>query len=234
MTREPSRIRHQASPPRYEIKMVFSGLETKQIHNLILGHSQLFKVAFPPRQVNNIYYDSGDFQLLNAHIQGANHRSKLRLRWYHDTWKFSTSQYEIKSKSGNLGTKAVFPITKEIDLTNISWKQLLKTLKPHLAQNILHLLELTSPVLINKYQREYFESADRFIRITLDTNLKSFGQTFGIRPNLKNLSTMRNLTILEIKADATHYLKIASALEEFPQYCSAYSKYIHCTETIPL
>ncbi len=234
MTRVSSGTDLQTSSPRYEIKMVFNGLQTGLVRSLIIGHSQLFKKAYPSRQVNNIYFDTEDFQLKDAHIQGANSRIKIRQRWYHDTWKLSNSQFEIKSKSGNLGSKTVFPIPIEIDLSIISWNDLRALIRPFINQENQHLLINTSPVLINSYQREYFESADQLIRITLDTRMNSLSQVFNIRPNLQRKKPLRNACIMEIKADSTHNQEIASVLAEFPQYCMAYSKYIYGTETLPL
>lgn len=234
MTRKSSEISNQTGPSRYEIKMIFDGLQTAQVRSLIMAHSQLFKEAYPSRQVNNIYFDSEDFQLIQAHIQGSYHRSKLRLRWYGDTWKFSTSQYEIKSKTGNLGTKVIFPILTDVDLTEISWLQLQSLIQPFIDQNNQHIIKLTWPALINMYHREYFENAERSLRITLDSGVKSLGQTFGSHPNLRHFTPVRNVTILEVKADKSQSQLIADVLEEFPQYCEAYSKYIHGTETIPL
>ena len=234
MTRLNPGIDLQTTHSRYEIKMVFSGLQSDLVRSLIRGHSTLFKKTYPSRQVNNIYFDTEDFQFKNDHIQGAQQRIKIRQRWYHDTWKLSNSQLEIKSKSGNLGSKIVFPIPIEIDLTKITWNEFRKVVWLYPSNNVQLQLLNTRPVLVNRYQRDYFESADQLIRITLDTHLKSLDQVFGARPNLDRFIPMRNVCILEIKADSTQHLEIASTLGEFPQYCTAYSKYIHGTETIPL
>jgi len=222
------------SPSRYEIKMVFSGLQSDIVHNLIRSHSKLFKKTYPSRQVNNIYFDTEDFKFKIDHIQGAHHRIKIRQRWYHDTWILSKSQIEVKTKTGHLGSKFIFPISSEVDLTKINWNEFQKEiwLDPSLDDQ-LQLIN-TRPTIINKYQRDYFESADQLIRITLDTNLITFNQLFGARPNLSRSSPMRNVCVLEIKSDSVHHLEIASVLEEFPQYCTAYSKYINGTETIPI
>ncbi len=234
MTKVSSGTDLQTSSSRYEIKMVFNGLQTGLVRSLIIGHSQLFKKAYPCRQINNIYFDTEDFQLKDAHIQGNNNRIKIRQRWYHDTWKFSNSQFEIKTKSGNLGSKTVFPIPLEIDLTHISWNDLRTLIRPYINQENQHLLMNTNPVLINNYQREYFKSADQLIRITLDTRVNSLSQVFNGRPNLKRNRPYRNACIMEIKANSAYHQEIASVLAEFPQYCSAYSKYLHGTETLPI
>jgi hypothetical protein len=232
MTRASLETDPSAGPGRYELKLVFDGLSSGAVRSLIRGHSYLFKEVYPPRQVNNIYFDSADLKLRDIHIQGAFQRYKIRLRWYHDIWSFAGSQLEIKSKTGPLGLKVSFPISQEIDLGNHSWSEILNMIKSGLDPEGQNLIGGTHPVLINRYQREYYQSADRLIRITLDTKLQALDQTFGTRPNLSFYLPMRNLCILEIKADGRYHLEVARVLEEFPQYSSAMSKYINGTETI--
>ena len=43
---------------RYEIKMVFDNLRRFEVESWIQMHSCAFKVAFPDRQVNNIYFET--------------------------------------------------------------------------------------------------------------------------------------------------------------------------------
>ncbi len=232
MTREFLEINSQKDASRYELKMVFNGLQNSFVRSLILGHTQLFREVYPPRMVNNIYFDSEDFQLRDAHIQGVYERIKIRYRWYHKVWKTSDGKLEIKSKSGNLGIKTTFSVPGEIDLAKHPWKEVQHIISSELNHVIQNQFLMTRPVLINAYLREYFESADRLIRITLDTRLEALDQTFGSYPNLTTQLPIRNVCILELKSDLSRHQYIAAVLEEFPQYCSAYSKYIHSTETI--
>ena len=167
-----------------------------------------------------------------AHIQGFHKRIKIRLRWYHGSWQFSDSQLEIKQKSGNLGTKSIFSIPEQVNLQNMDWHQLYLTINSHLPPGIQQLFRQTTPILINNYQREYYQSADQLIRLTLDTCIKSLDQTFGNRANLINYLPMRNYCVVELKAGTSHHLKIAEVLSEFPQYTSAFSKFLLGTETI--
>ena len=217
---------------RYEIKMVFNGLEAGFVKSLVLGHSLIFKPAYPTRQVNNIYFDSVDFQLQDAHTQGSYQRFKIRLRWYHATWLVSPGFLEIKSKTGKLGQKLTRTIPQELDLTTQSWREIQASIENELEPKLQNLIRSTVPSLINYYQRDYYQSADGLIRITLDTSHHAFDQRFGPRPNLTRELPIRNETILEIKADSSRHEEIASLLDEFPNYCSAYSKYIQGTETM--
>jgi hypothetical protein len=216
------------------VKLAFNGLHSAIVRSLILGHSWLFRTAFPPRQVNNIYFDTVDLDLRSDHIQGAYQRKKIRLRWYGSKWSFSSSQLEIKSKIANLGSKRTYPIMGELDLTKLNWRDMQSRVLSQLPLEIHPLLDFIRPILISIYQREYYVSADGLIRITLDTDAKAYSQSFGGNPNLTKLLPMRNVCILEIKAGANCNVEIAEVLAEFPQYACAFSKYLQGTGSIPL
>ena len=119
-----SEINKENHLKRYEIKMVYDGLCIPEVESWIKGHSQLFKRAYPTRQVNNIYYDTHDLAFRDAHIQGAFDRFKIRYRWYHNSWIASEGQLEIKHKHGNLGKKEFFPIKAKINIPSLSWIQI--------------------------------------------------------------------------------------------------------------
>lgn len=234
MPRAFSATERLSGPGRYELKMVYDGLQSSLVRSLILGHSQLFQTAYPARQVNNIYFDSPDLQLQNDHIQGSPERFKLRLRWYHSTWNIRGGSLEVKHKKGRLGWKKISPIDLDIALEHLGWPEIMGRISASLDRGLEILFKSTGPVLINSYQREYYHSADRQIRLTLDRDVRVLDQRFGIRPNLTRYSPSRNLSILEIKADSESHQQIADILEEFPQYCSAYSKYLQGTESLSI
>ena len=231
MTREFSEINFGSSELRYEIKLVFSELDRGLVRSAILGHSSLFRKAFPDRQVNNIYFDTIDHQLRNDHIQGSLNRSKIRFRWYHSTWEIRQGQLEIKSKHANLGKKINYPIQASVNLEENGWRDIQRLISDHLPKEVKAGFEQTRPILVNHYQREYYEDAERKIRITLDYGLRSYDQAFSIDPNLRTLSPMQNVGVLELKAAAENYRQVSRVLDEFPQYAQAYSKYLQGVES---
>jgi len=215
---------------RYEVKMVYNGLCLPEVKSWILGHSQLFREAYPPRQVNNIYFDTHDLDFRDAHYQGVFNRFKIRYRWYHKSWIASKGQLEIKLKYGNLGNKEVFPIEGMIDIPTLTWSQIYELLRSELDLEFQYLFDPIIAILINNYQREYYVNADGNVRITLDTQHQCFDQSFGSKPNISHIMPMRSDLVLEFKANKSHYLEIADILEEFPLYSSAHSKYMAGTE----
>lgn len=225
-----SEINRENDLKRYEVKMVYDGLCIPEVESWIKGHSQLFRKAYPTRQVNNIYFDTHDMAFRDAHNQGVFDRFKIRYRWYHKSWIASEGQLEIKHKHGNLGKKEVFPIEVKIDISSLSWIQVNEIISSELDLDYRLLFDSTNPILINNYQREYYVNAAGNVRITLDTNQQCFDQSFGMKPNISNKVPMRSNLVLEIKAAQAHYLDISDVLEEFPLYSSAHSKYLIGTE----
>ena len=226
-----SEINQDNGLKRYEIKMVYDELRLGEVNSWIKSHSQLFRKAYPSRQVNNIYFDTHDMAFREAHIQGVFNRFKIRYRWYHKSWIASKGQLEIKHKYGNLGEKDVYLIDEEIDISSFSWNQIYGFIRSELDLDCQYLFDPTKPILINNYQREYYVNAAGTVRITLDTGQKCFDQKFGQSPNILNPLPMRRNLVLEIKTAVSHYLEISDALEEFPLYSTAHSKYLVGTES---
>lgn len=91
---------------RYELKMTFDVMQTQEILNKLLSSSLSFKEIFYERQVNNIYFDTLDYDDLKANIDGLFHRSKFRIRWYGCEETFYPI-LEEKIKQGQLGYKKI-------------------------------------------------------------------------------------------------------------------------------
>jgi SPX domain protein involved in polyphosphate accumulation len=217
---------------RYEIKLVYDGLQIDKVSSWIHTHPFLFRKEYPPRQVNNIYFDTVEMNLRTDHIQGIFSRYKLRYRWYHDTWTIKNGILECKQKSGNLGKKESYQLKGNIDLTVLNWKQIQEKINLELPPDWKIIFNATQPILINSYFREYYIDAERKIRITLDARQRTYNQGFSHKPNLTTETPMRNIMVLEIKAGKANYREIADVLAAFPLYSTAHSKYLEGTENI--
>ena len=215
---------------RYEIKLVYDGLQIDEVASWIQAHPFLFRREHPTRQINNIYFDTTDLVLRHDHMQGVHSRFKLRYRWYQSTWVAKNGQLELKQKIGNLGKKEVFFIKNTLDLTVLTWNQIRERIRSELEPEWKALFDSTRPVMINNYMREYYIDALGKIRITLDTRQKTYHQGFRPKPNLNLDMPLRNTMVLEVKAHPSHYKEIADVLAEFPLYSSAHSKYLEGME----
>ncbi len=218
---------------RYEVKMVMDAFQLGQVRSWVYTHSNAFHVSFPPRQVNNIYFDTFDHQFMLDHIDGVAERGKYRYRWYGNTWQLEGGQLEIKKKMAKLGQKDLFPFSGSIDLSHCSWRELYLALRRGFKEctpGTIDLLELLLPTLINHYQREYYLSMDGVVRLTLDYDMVAYEQRFGLKPNLNYPQPARSNLVIEIKGAKDEHRRIADTLSEFPQRCSQNSKYLNGLE----
>ena len=67
---------------RKERKFVVSEKPATAVEFFIKAHSAMFFQPFPPRIVNNIYFDSKDFHNYGDNVIGSANRVKFRIRWY--------------------------------------------------------------------------------------------------------------------------------------------------------
>ena len=216
--------------PRYEIKIPCEPHRLPQIQALVRLHPAHWRVAYPPRQINNIYFDTPDHQALNGNLSGAGVRSKLRLRWYGPCLHtVAGARLELKHKEGMVGGKGIWPIHTRLDLANTAWPEVRQTIRQVAGtQADPWLAQFACPVLINHYQREYYATADQKVRLTIDTKLQAFDQRFSDCPNLRRPAVITDCMIVELKAPADHvsYQRLVQVLAHFPLRPDRHSKYV--------
>jgi hypothetical protein len=212
---------------RYEVKMVCLERQLPLVRAWLWLHPDAFVEAFPPRQVNNLYLDSQDLDCLNANLIGVSERSKLRLRWYGDNHTEVQGALELKRRSSQVGWKESCPIPVKLDLTRISWQELIWQLKEHARGNsAVWLSSADRPVLINSYTREYYVSADRQVRITLDYDQVVYEQVTYAAPNLVVRSPVEPCVVVEVKSDSDLHRRVSNVLTSFPVQTQRNSKYV--------
>lgn len=157
---------------RYERKYQIGHLSKFAVEQAVRLHPAGFQKIFPDRQVNNIYFDTPDYQTCRDNIEGSNQRKKYRLRWYGtDIDQIQQARFEIKIKHNELGRKEtiIFPNHSLGNLKAITQK--VRELK--IGQTTNRFLKL-SPTLLNTYERSYFGTSDGKFRITVDWNLRFY------------------------------------------------------------
>jgi hypothetical protein len=190
-------------------------------------HPDAFREAYPPRQVNNVYFDSHEMHCLEDNLIGVGERSKLRFRWYGTGYSAIRGFLELKHKSGQVGWKDQCPIETTLDLSTGTWPDLVRQLRAHASGTAAFwLAQADQPVLINGYMREYYESADRQVRVTIDCNHVAYEQMMYAAPNLVSRSHVRGPVIIEIKADTALHRRVSDVLCTFPLPTGRHSKYV--------
>ncbi len=199
---------------RYEKKFILEKYDLAQLRAWILLHTAAFRVTFPKRLVQNIYFDTYDFQALEENLAGVSDRKKYRVRWYNDDTQ--AAMLECKIKKGLLGEKKTWKLE---DLPSNLLENL--TILTKNVEDLTHLkLQATS---INRYEREYYESFDGRFRLTIDYNIQYQ------QPDTKNAFAVQLETpiVLELKYDAAYEEEAETLFQSFPLRQSRHSKYVN-------
>jgi SPX domain protein involved in polyphosphate accumulation len=212
---------------RYERKYAVTGLSFDGVVRIVRSNPAMFGELYPPRYINNIYFDSLFLKSFYETLDGVSNRAKYRLRWYGDIQPEIPveSQLEIKVREGLLNTKKTFQLEKTdfstLNTENIKEHILESTALPHGFRE-----ELISkiPLLINSYKRNYYISADGKFRLTVDRNIQYLS---GKSPDLIIDSELFNKEqiIVEIKYAVGDDDTASGISSHFPFRLSRNSKY---------
>jgi len=160
---------------RYERKFTAGIHHRGHVDLLVRQNPAVFRQAFQPRQVNNIYFDTPGLDCFFDNLFGVGKRWKARIRWYGEIrQEIQQPILELKLKQGYLNTKKswpLHPVNLSGEITNL---QFLKDViaNSELPGDVRSGLLSMQPVLLNNYQRSYFVSADKNFRLTIDTGLE--------------------------------------------------------------
>jgi SPX domain protein involved in polyphosphate accumulation len=210
---------------RQELKFVIPAEDRHRALHQIRTNDGFFCKQYPDRQVNNIYFDSHDYDAYWDNLSGVSTRRKTRYRWYGSSLVPTAGAMEQKFRRNHLNWKQLNKVQESIARENDSWFSIRRKLISCLPRELSHhLYENPVPVLVNRYQRSYFISRESDIRITLDTEL-TFHKQGNILPNFTRKVSLSNYIILEIKFPVRSKDKYLKLMPRFPFPVSRCSKY---------
>ena len=166
-------------------------------------------------------------------LAGVSTRRKVRLRWYGDDTTKVQGVFEVKCKRNMNGWKVSQPLVRELDLSELVWTELIAAIRAELTHDLqAHLDSTGSPVVLNRYQREYYVSFDGKLRVTLDYSQVAFDQRHSSYPNLRLPLPPSNEIVIEFKVSAENRHRSARMISAFPLRMSKYSKYSRGVESL--
>jgi hypothetical protein len=200
---------------RYERKYRIEGLPAAWVIQAVRQHPSSFRLLFPDRQINNIYFDTPDLSGFNQNVAGVPQRRKHRLRWYGTlNEQLRQPTFEIKIKDGEMGYK------EAQRLDNCAWQQLLAVFKTIPQLQYLPL----RPVLVNSYQRSYWGTSDGRFRITIDQSLQF--APFSWQTPARNFHSLPdNAIVMELKYEGEDDDAAQRIMEFLPFRQTKNSKY---------
>lgn len=209
---------------RYERKFLVPDLSYELLQQYVKTHPAQFKSIYHERHVNNIYFDTLNYENYYANVDGEMNRLKFRIRWYGDLFSDSqTPVLEVKIRKGYVGTKQYVdlpPLTMGSSFSQLKLMNWLKGIQ--LPDSIRYQLLRQVPSLINRYKRCYFLSADRQFRISIDDDISVFSPLSKIL----GFPTKLPYRVLEVKYSTENNDLVSKITSKFPFRMTRSSKYV--------
>ncbi len=218
---------------RLEIKFITHDFNYPLVINWIKLNKENFKKKYSDRIVNNIYFDSFDYEAFKDNIYGSSSRMKIRYRWYSHFKDQKKGKLEFKYKRNIFGWKKRFKIPNLKINSDLRLNKLKKTIMDNLSGYEKVIFENNCEAMIlNQYQREYYENYDNRFRVTVDTSHNVYDQRFCKKINLTNKALIQKYIIVEFKFERknSHLSKIM--LKSLPFRISRNSKYINSIRSV--
>ncbi|MBT5875970.1 MAG: polyphosphate polymerase domain-containing protein [Candidatus Latescibacteria bacterium] len=212
---------------RLEIKFTAYETEIPRLTQWLHLHKSGFGTPYPPRWINNVYFDSHEYFAYAENLFGSSNRTKVRYRWYGDYTDLQTGELEIKCKRNCFSWKQHFPITLDPSLAGASWREIRRCIMDQLpADGALWMDTHPQPVITNRYHRQYFVSADGRVRATIDSRQATYDQRYKPYPNTTRSGRPPGTTVLEFKFDRSDRSLASGIIQGLPLRVGRHSKYM--------
>jgi hypothetical protein len=217
---------------RYEVKFAADARDLPRVLHWLRMHPAGFRKSYPDRRVNNVYFDTLDYAAFDEKLAGVSNREKLRYRWYGTTALPAAGVLELKCRRNMFGWKLVRNVPQPPDVTG-TWRSIVASLRELLPADChTWLNDNPMPVMINRYDRRYFESGGGRVRATVDTGLVALDQRFKPHPNVDRTAPLGRTVVLELKFGRDDRDHAAEVMHDVPIRVSAHSKYTLAVEAI--
>lgn len=163
-----------------------------------------FKILFPKRLVNSLYFDNSNLSMYLDSLEGTVPRKKIRIRTYSKHFFHKENVYNLETKVSSVEGR--FKTSSKI-------KDINKTLNGIFDKQY----GPCKPILNVIYEREYF--TNKVSRITIDQNIKYFKL---IGKKISNFPKLETNCVIENKSK---YLSQNTIMEFFMFDNKRFSKY---------
>jgi hypothetical protein len=216
----------RASERRCERKYPLSAADLPELRWWQRGPGRRFVATYPSRTVNNVYFDSPDWDNYADNLSGTSRRTKCRLRWYGPLETAEVVVFEAKHRRNAIGHKRQQRIPAgELELASLPFERFYERLRPLLDPPLrLWLDQGHRPVLYNRYRREYY-AAPEGLRMTVDTGIVYAPLHRGRLRGLRLIPSAAP-TVIEFKYPLERRGEAEEALRRLPFRATRSSKYV--------
>jgi len=219
---------------RHELKFTTFATNYHFVKNWIRTNNLNLYKEYDDRKINNIYFDTINYDSYKSNIYGISSRSKIRYRWYGNFFNKNLGSLEFKIKRNIYGFKERFRVKNlRIDI-DTDWSIIKKEIKNSLSIKYQNIFNFNCyPKIINQFDREYFKSRNGKIRVTLDKSIKIYDQRMGVKmPNFFHKTFSQNYIVVEVKFDRGDRNFFDNYSIDLPIKASKNSKYINAIRAV--
>ena len=213
---------------RFEVKIPIPLNRLHTVQAWLNSHALGFEKCYPDRFVNSLYLDDAHLERYEENLSGISFRKKVRIRWYDDLADVHNAKLEFKLREAGKGYKVTFGLDFDFNKNRAQWPSILRYAYrslPHRGQILWGNEQM--PVLICRYQRQYFESTCRRIRATFDQDMHVYDQRYHAKLNLHKQASLGAYVLLELKTDEQYEPDLAALIATCPLRPSRHSKYVN-------
>lgn len=213
---------------RTEVKYVLQDPDIGKLRRMLSAYCQPVSHNLRVSQVNSLYFDDVLLSACHANLNGLGEREKLRLRWYDTKLAPDTFFMEIKWRNNRVTGKHRYQMLSDtplhrLSLPEIYWR-MVKVVPP---SQIRPVARYSDPVVVVQYHREHFVSPDATIRLTLDYDLRFFGQLGRRKLAMSFPTRLEGFAVVEGKTPIGREHELQSFLRPLGARADRCSKYVH-------
>lgn len=225
--------REEQEPLRYERKFLITDYTVKDVMQIIKFHPACFTEIYHERIVNNIYFDTLGMRHYYDNVEGEFNRTKVRIRWYGDLFgNIEKPVLEYKIKQGLLGKKRSYKLSSFVLDNSFSRDKILKAVSSNEVPSGVNKEVISlKPLLLNRYNRKYYLSADKKFRVTIDWNLSYYRIAYGSGLFCNKVIDKRSV-VVELKYDSELEVEAKEIASGFPFMLTKNSKYLQGLERV--
>lgn len=213
---------------RVEKKYLLSNEQTARLTRALTEDGRMHTDQYGRHAIQNIYYDTPDFELIRTSLDRPAYKEKLRLRCYGVPDDGDTVFVELKKKFDGVVYKRRAPMTlREAEL------YLRGGPRPASDGQILHEIDYAlnfygaSPSMYLAYERvALLATEDPAFRLTLDRNIRFRTQNLRLTGGAYGTPVLpQGTTLMEVKTGGALPLWFVRMLAQEAVYPTTFSKY---------
>ena len=218
---------------RQEKKYTFSITNLSDVKKSVEDSNYSVSKSYENRYVNSLYLDSFDYLNYEENLGGISNRSKARLRWYSKKpftkiTKDTDVYFEIKTRTNLFGSKLIHKINFPDYTFSYDQNLMINYSRKILPLKFLPYIDHCSILSLGvSYEREYYETYSKKLRITIDKKIKFLKPNNFKVFNFKQTETYSlDYGVLELKFPKNAYNEISNVPLDFVEITSGrHSKY---------